>query len=171
MTAYVALLRAVNVGGTGKLPMATLVQIARDAGLERVGTYIASGNLVFESGKREADVREALAERLSARAGRPAGVLVRTAAEMAGVLARNPFPDQPANRVMALFTDEALPADPLGGATGHADERIVRGERELFVFYPGGMARTRLKLPAEVSGTARNMNTVAKLAEMAAALA
>lgn len=50
MTEYVALLRAVNVGGTGKLPMAALTQMCEAVGFEKVRTYIASGNVVFQSG-------------------------------------------------------------------------------------------------------------------------
>jgi uncharacterized protein (DUF1697 family) len=49
MPGYIALLRAVNVGGTGKLPMADLKAMCGDAGFARVQTYIASGNAVFES--------------------------------------------------------------------------------------------------------------------------
>ena len=93
---------------------------------------------------------------------------MRTAAAIAEVLARNPFPDAPPNRVMALFSDGALPADPLDGVTGLRTEQVRLGRRELFVLYPDGMAGTRLRIPIERTGTARNMNTVAKLARMAA---
>ena len=171
MTSYVALLRAVNVGGTGKLPMTTLVDLCEAAGLQDVRTYIASGNVVFRSDLDEAEIRAALEDRLRCYAGKSVGVVVRTASEVAGVLARNPFPDAPGNRVMALFVDGPLPTDPMDGVTGAADERIVLGERELFIHYPSGMASTRLRLPSSKDGTARNVNTVAKLAAMAAALA
>lgn len=170
MTAYVALLRAVNVGGTGKLPMTTLVEFCEAAGFAQVRTYIASGNVVFRSDGNEDEVRSALEDRLRAHAEKPVGVLVRSAAEIEGVLARNPFGEAPGNRVMALFVDDALPSDPLDGATGVKDEQVRLGKRELFVLYPNGMAATRLRLPGEKTGTARNMNTVAKLAEMSRAL-
>ena len=165
-----ALLRAVNVGGTGKLPMTTLVGLCEAAGLQDVRTYIASGNILFRSDLGEAEIRAALEDRLRRQAGRNVGVVVRTAAEVAGVLARNPVPDAPGNWVMALFVDGPLPADPLDGVTGAVDERIVLGERELFIHYPNGMASTRLRLASEKTGTARNMNTIAKLADMATAL-
>lgn len=170
MTQYVALLRAVNVGGAGKLPMTVLSKRCEAAGLTQVRTYIASGNVVFHSEWPEDQVRSALEDQLRAYAGKAVRVVVRTASEMAGVLARNPFADSPGNRVMALFVDEPLPVDPLDGVTGARNEQIRLGERELFVLYPHGMATTRLRLPSEKHGTARNMNTVAKLAEMAAAL-
>jgi uncharacterized protein (DUF1697 family) len=89
---------------------------------------------------------------------------------MASVLARNPFPDRPGNRTMALFVDVRLPADALDDVSGVGDEQLRLGEREIFIFYGDGMARSRLRIPAAKTGTARNMNTVAKLAAMAAAL-
>jgi uncharacterized protein (DUF1697 family) len=165
------LLRAVNVGGTGKLPMTTLVQMCEAAGFEKVKTYIASGNAIFQSEASEDQVRSTLEAQLLAYAGKSVGVIVRTAAEIADTLARNPFADSPGNRVMALFADGALPADPLDGVTGLKNEQVRLGKRELFVLYPEGMANTRLRIPCDKHGTARNMNTVTKLAEMAAAAA
>ena len=95
MTAFVALLRAVNVGGTGKLPMTELKSICEAAGLESVKTYIASGNVVFKSKLTEAKVKAALESALADYAGRPVGVMIRTAHEMAGTLAANPYADKP----------------------------------------------------------------------------
>src|SRR6187402_1632389 len=109
MTAYVALLRAVNVGGTGKLAMADLKAMCEAAGLGQVRTYIASGNVVFTSDQPEAAVRAAIEAPLAAYAGKPVGVLVRSAAEMAQVLADNPFADKPGNRTVALFVDDPIP--------------------------------------------------------------
>ncbi len=169
MTGYVALLRAVNVGGTGKLPMTVLAEMCEAAEFAQVRTYIASGNVVFRSDDTEDQVRSALESRLRAYAGKSVGVVVRTASEMADVLARNPFADSPGNRVVALFVDGPLPSDPLDGVTGVKSEQIRLGKRELFVLHPDGMATTRLRIPSEKHGTARNMNTVAKLAEMAVA--
>ena len=97
MTMFVALLRAVNVGGTGKLPMSELKAMCEAAGFDEVRTYIASGNVVFRSDRTEADVKHTLETALQAYAGKPVGVLVRTAAEMAQVLAGNPFPLLPNN--------------------------------------------------------------------------
>lgn len=170
MPAYIALLRAVNVGGTGKLPMTELKAMCEAAGLRQVRTYIASGNVVFSSERSEDEVRAALETRLEDYAGKPVGVLVRTAAEMADTLERNPFGDRPGNRVVALFVDEPLPRDALDHAKGVKDEQVKLGKREIYIFYGDGMADSRLVIPAAGRGTARNMNTVAKLAEMAAAL-
>jgi len=170
MKAYVALLRAVNVGGTGKLPMSTLKEMCEKVGLKQVRTYIASGNAVFKSDAAEAEIKAALEGQLQVYAGKPVGVLVRSADEMVDVLARNPFSGQPGNRTVALFVDDPLPANALDNASGLAREQLRLGEREIYIFYVDGMADSRLRIPAGKTGTARNMNTVAKLAEMAAAL-
>ncbi len=170
MQAYVALLRAVNVGGTGKLPMTTLASLCGAAGFERVRTYIASGNVVFTSRARESAVKRALESRLAEYAGRPMSVLVRTADEMAAVLAANPFADEAPNRTVAIFLDATPPKDAIAKATNVKDERLALGAREIYVAYGRGMADSRLKIPGAEAGTARNMNTVAKLAAMAAEL-
>jgi uncharacterized protein (DUF1697 family) len=170
MTSYVALLRAVNVGGTGKLPMTELKTICEAAGFKAVHTYIASGNVVFRSAKTEAQVKATLEAALTAYAGKPVGVLVRTAEEMAAVVAKNPFAEMPGNRTVAFFLDKAPPPDALGAISGRADEELRLGIREIYGYYPSGMGQSKLKIPAAKTGTARNMNTVAKMAELAAGL-
>ena len=168
MPSFVALLRAVNVGGTGKLAMRDLEALCRDAGLANVRTYIASGNVVFTSDASEPELKAAIEARLLAHAGKKVGVLIRTAAEMAGVVAGNPFPDAPGNRVTAIFLDGRIGPHMLDGVTGCArDETLVLGAREIYVHYGSGMAATKLRIPAAAEGTARNMNTVSRLAEMA----
>ena len=168
MTSFIALLRAVNVGGTGKLPMTDLKTMCEAAGLNSVRTYIASGNVLFESRLDETVVRKALEKRLLAYAGKPVAVMVRTAAEMAEVLAKNPFPHAPGNRTMAIFLEAAPPKDALDNVSGCVDEEMGLGRREVYVLYGANMARSKLKIPAAKNGTARNMNTVAKLAALAA---
>lgn len=167
MTKYIALLRAVNVGGTGKLPMSELAALCRDAGFARVETYIASGNVVFESKAAPPRLKADLEARLLAYAGKPIGVIVRTASEMQAVLEANPFPKADPKHTCAIFLDEPPPSDTLRHATGRKDEEMRLGEREIFVHYGSGMARSKLRIPAAKTGTARNMNTVAKLVEMA----
>jgi len=167
MTRYVALLRAVNVGGTGKLPMADLRAICRDAGFTRVETYIASGNVIFESKGAPSKVKAELEVRLAAYAKKPVGVVLRSAAEMAAVLKANPFPKAEPKFTYAIFLDLRPLRDALEHAVGQSDEEMRLGDREIFVHYPSGMGRSKLRIPAAKTGTARNMNTVAKLAEMA----
>jgi uncharacterized protein (DUF1697 family) len=167
MPVFIALLRAVNVGGTGKLPMADLRTMAEAAGFKRVRTYIASGNLLFESSATEREVKAVLEEALAAYAGKPVGVMVRTAEEMAAVLAANPFPDKAPNRTMVIFLDEPPPADFVDQVVASDGEEVRGGAREIYVHYGEGMARSRLKIPAAKSGTARNINTVTRLVGMA----
>lgn len=170
MTAYVALLRAVNVGGTGKLAMQDLKALCEAAGFAQVKTYIASGNVVFTTRLDAAAVQQALAAQLQQFAGKPVGVLVRTAAEMADVLARNPFAQAAPNRCVAIFLDAPPAPDCLAAASHVAGEEMALGLREIYVHYGAGMADSKLRIPAAAQGTARNMNTVARLAEMAAQL-
>jgi uncharacterized protein (DUF1697 family) len=170
MGSFIALLRAVNVGGTGKLPMSELEAMCEELGFGDVRTYIASGNVVLTSRKSEAAIKAALEKRLEAHAGKPIGVLVRSAAEMAQVAAENPFPKAAPNRTMALFLDRAPPADTLSSVRGQQDEEIRLGRREIYIYYGDGMAKSKLVIPAAKLGTARNMNTVAVLAKMAAEL-
>ena len=168
MPSFVALLRAVNVGGTGKLAMRDLEALCRDAGLEDVRTYIASGNVVFTSDASAPALKAAIEARLLTLAGRKVCVLIRSASEMAAVVAGNPFPDAPGNRVTAIFLDGRTSADMLAAVTGRApDESLVLGEREIYVRYGSNMAASKLRIPAAAEGTARNMNTVARLAAMA----
>lgn len=167
MNSFVALLRAVNVGGTGKLPMAELKTMSEKLGFEAVRTYIASGNLVFETPLTEQCVKAALEGALERFAGKPVGVMIRTAGQMADVLASNPFPSAATNRTVAIFLDQAPAADALDQITGRTDEEVRLGKREIYVHYGERMADSKLKISAATSGTARNMNTIAKLAEMA----
>jgi uncharacterized protein (DUF1697 family) len=154
MTKYVALLRAVNVGGTGKLPMTELKSMCDSSGFLNARTYIASGNVVFESKLTESAVKAKLGKCLASYAGKPVDVMVRTGPEMAAILAKNPFKSRAPNATVAIFLDERPP-------------KVALGTREIYVHYGAGMGRSKLKIPAAKLGTARNMNTVAKLTEWA----
>jgi uncharacterized protein (DUF1697 family) len=167
MSRYVALLRAVNVGGTGKLPMAELAAMCVSLGFKDVRTYIASGNVVFASTKNPIQVKRALEAKLLDYAGKPVGVVVRTGLELAAVLANNPFSHLAPNRVVAVFLDEPPPRDALEQVSGRRGEEMALGDREVYVHYGEGMADSKLKSPLFKVGTARNMNTIAKLVHMA----
>ena len=107
-----------------------------------------------------------LEKRLLDHVGKPVGVPVRTVSEMRDVLRGNPFPKAAPERTYAIFLDERPPSDALTTAAGARDEDMRLGAREIYVHYPGGMGRSKLKIPAAKSGTARNMNTVAKLVDL-----
>ena len=167
MNTYIALLRAVNVGGTGKLPMAELRAMCEAIGFEDVRTYIASGNVVLRSAQSGKQVKALLENELARYAGKPVGVLVRTPEEMAAVLAANPFADAAPNRNVVVFLDAAPASDALAAASHRNGEEIALGRREIHIHYGDGMADSKLRIPAAKHGTARNMNTVAKLVKMA----
>lgn len=167
LPAYIALLRAVNVGGT-KLPMTALSGMCADAGFENVRTYIDSGKAVFRATGGESRIKGILEARLESYAGRSVGVLVRTATEATSVLAKNPFRRHPANHTVAIFLDTSPPHGALDAARGCKTELPALGARESHVMYADGIARSKLLIPAAKAGTARNMNTISRLAAMAA---
>jgi uncharacterized protein (DUF1697 family) len=166
MTSYVALLRAVNVGGTGKLPMADLRAMGEALGFAKVRTFIASGNLLFESDLAEAEVKAMIEARLETYAGKRVPVLVRSAAEMAGVVAADPFPDAHGSRHMVFFYDAAPAPDLIAGCRDVNGERIAVVGRELYVDYGEGIRFTKLKIPGKEDRTGRNMNSVKTMAGM-----
>lgn len=168
MATYIALLRAVNVGGTGKLPMADLKAMCGKLGFRRIETYIASGNVVFDFDAAPSEVQAMLAGKLADHAGRDVGVLIRTAAELQSVAKENPFRENEPRKVYAYFLRDNPPAAFLDGVRGRGDEQIAAGRSEIYVHYPGGMGRSKLLIPAARHGTARNMNTVGKLVEISA---
>ena len=111
MATYVALLRAVNVGGTGKLPMKELKAMCEEIGFESVVTYIASGNVVFMATDSEPKVKHLLETRLESYAGKKVDVFVRSAREMLDLVNANPYADEPGNRVAVMFLAHKPPND------------------------------------------------------------
>lgn len=166
MPQYVALLRAVNVCGTGRLPMADLRAMCVEIGFTDVATYIASGNLVFSSDLDALAAKAALEKRLEVYADKAVPVMIRDAAQMSAVLAANPYPDAPGNKVMVVFCDDPVPRDAVADARRVNGEEMTLGTREIYIHYPQGQGASKLVIPAASAGTARNMNTVAKLVAM-----
>ncbi|PZM17137.1 DUF1697 domain-containing protein [Rhizobium tubonense] len=167
MPVYVALLRAVNVGGTGALPMAELKQLCEELGFAGVKTYIQSGNVLFRSDGAEARVRKLLEDALAKRMGKPPGVLLRSAVELQAVADGSPFPHAKPNYLLVTFLAEPPPEDALDKLSAPDGEEVSIAGREIYIHFPNGSGRSKLKLPALKAGTARNLNTVRKLAEMA----
>src|SRR5262245_4776072 len=145
MAAFAAMLRAVNVGGTGKLPMAELRALCEEAGFANVATYIQSGNVLFTSSLTEVKVKAKLERALEAHMGKPVPTMVRTAAELAECLARNPFPKQPPNLVYVVFLDDPPPRNALAALVAPDGEQAVLGRREIYLHYPNGSGRSKLK--------------------------
>lgn len=164
-----ALLRAVNVGGN-KLPMKELKTMGEEAGFESVSTFIASGNLIYRTEDPPERARSILEVRLEGYFGKPMDVLVRTARELCDLVDINPFAGEPGDRVVVLFLDRKPPKNLAPSTPGEAGERFVAADRELFIHYPEGQGRSKLAFKELGVGTARNMNTVTKLAELARGL-
>ena len=162
---YVGLVRALNVGGTGKLSMNELVACCTELGYSGVETYIQSGNVVFGTRAAEKKVKAELQAALTAKMGAAIDVLVRTHAELAALEAKNPYPDAEASQVLVYFLDAAPRKDELV-VTGPDGETVHGAGRDVFVHYPKGQGRSKLKLAFGRRGTARNLNTVRRLIEL-----
>ena len=180
MTVYIALLRAINVGGHGKVAMADLRTMLAELGFADARTILNSGNLVFRGAGQSGRELEALLELGAAdRLGLRTDFMVRAAPEWSDLIAANPFPDEAASDpghlvAMALKGSpseqsvEALRAAITGPEAVH-----VAGDNA-HITYPDGIGRSKLtntviESRLGVRGTARNWNTVLKLAELARA--
>lgn len=176
MSVFIAVLRAVNVSGTGKVPMKELQAACEAAGLRDVATYIASGNVVFEHDGTAEEVRAIIAGILRDKFGLTKNhTLIRTPEALARALADNPFPNAASDRPASLMLQFLESVPPAGAAEALAHwagpERIHLSGDHLYVDYVEGMGRSKL-LPAviermlKVPGTARNWNTSRKLLDM-----
>ena len=170
MTAFVALIRAVNVSGTGMLPKENLREMGEACGFGNCRTFINSGNLLFSSNLGEATVKKRLEQKVAEHFGKPFPVYIRSAGEMAEAVESNPFTDDKPSRVMAHFVDEAVTQKMLEEARDIRGERLALGPRLIYVSYGEGIGKSKLKLPAVKHGTARNMNSVARMAELLAGM-
>jgi uncharacterized protein (DUF1697 family) len=166
MTVYVALLRAVNVGGTGLLPMKQLQTLCAEHGLNNVRTYIQSGNVMFESQRSEPGLRSEIEQAIAEKMGKPVRVMIRTALELGAVVDANPFPEARPSQVGVVFLPKPAPAAALAGLAIPGREAVRIIGREVFIHYPDGMGRSKLKLPFAAEGTMRNLNTASKLLAM-----
>lgn len=180
MPVYIALLRAVNVGGTGQLRMETLRSLCEGLGHQHVHTYVQSGNIVFRSASRSMPalakkIEEAIEEKLGFRPP----VILRSLPEMRQIVEANPFAGREDIEPAKLAVN-FLPADPGDAARAKvkalpiAPEEIVLAARELYIYFPTGMGRTKFPFNAvdralAMQGTSRNWNSVTKLLAMAEA--
>jgi uncharacterized protein (DUF1697 family) len=152
------------------LPMAALRAMGEECGFAAVRTFIASGNLLFVSEADESTVRDALSQKVANFFQRSVPLFVRTCDEMAEIVAANPFSDDKASRVMAYFLDEMPHQSMIGEARDIGTERLALGPRAVYVSYGDGIGKSKLKIPAIRKGTSRNMNSVAKMADLLAAM-
>ncbi len=163
MKKFAALLRAVNVGGTGKLPMADLRAICEGLGFEAPKTLLASGNVVFRANEAPRDIRSKLESALADYAGKPVGVFVLDEDQMQRVHDEHPFADHPPSQCGILFADHLPTPEEMAAAKGLKDEELATGSLTLYIKYPNGMGQSKLHAPGADQGTMRNFNTVVKL--------
>ena len=171
MTVFVALLRGVNVGGRSKLAMADLRRIAEACGFEDVRTYVQSGNVVFRSGGSAGEVGRTLRAALESETGRESAVATRTAAQLANVVDGCPFDDTAGVHVTFLVDGVAEARPPDLDASRFEPERFATRGREVYLYLPDGIGRSRLAQAlarGTTDGTTRNWRTVTMLRSMAA---
>jgi uncharacterized protein (DUF1697 family) len=182
MPRYLALLRGINVGGHNKVAMADLRELAAGLGYTDIATYIQSGNLLFSSSAADpAGLAAQLEREIPARLGVRPAVVVVSAAQLAQVIADNPFPQATNNPkyLHAVFRNDDISKAGMASvaaalrrarAAGSADDAIVVG-RTLFLYTPAGLGRSDLAVQlgrsaAQAGGTARNWATVTRLMTM-----
>jgi len=169
---YIALLKGINVGGNRRLPMADLKTALTDAGFEAVRTILASGNVVLEAPETDPATLEArLSSETTARLGVTTDYMVRDVDEWAALIAANPYPDVAVSEpgrllVVVMKTRPDVPKATAYLASYAGRERVSMGGREIFIHYPDGQGQSRLSIARFGNGTARNWNTVTKLATM-----
>ncbi len=167
MKTFIALLRGINVGGHAILRMEELKTLCVNLGFNKVRTYIHSGNVLFESNLAENKIIEAMESTLQEKLQKPIPVILRTAAEMELVVRGNPFHDANPSQVGVLFLTYPIANDFFKDYEYSGPEEIVISARELYIHYPNGMGRSKLKLPKTIQqGTMRNLNTIKKLNEL-----
>jgi uncharacterized protein (DUF1697 family) len=175
MAVMISMLRGVNLGAHRRIRMEDLRKVYESIGLRDVETHVQSGNVVFRTAAARApkDLARQLEEAIEQRFGFHSTVVLRTAAELREVIARNPFAGR-AGIEAAKFLVWFLAADPGDDARRKALALAVTPEEvhakgsELYIYYTEGLARPKLPLAAiekalSVAGTGRNWNTVGKL--------
>jgi len=164
---YICFLRGINVGGRSMLPMKELKELCEELAFESVRTYIQSGNIILESPLAEAAVTKQLETALQKKMGKHIALALRTIDELDEVLKGNPFQKAEPAKVGVMFFARPVRKDFLEGVSTSTGEEVKLGKREVYIHYPNGMGKSKLKLPKEAElGTVRNMNTVRKLVEL-----
>ncbi len=178
MTVAISLLRAVNVGGHNKIKMEALRTLYESIGLAKATTYIQSGNVVFRTkGPGIAALAARIEKAIEASFGFRPDVMVRTAAELRDVIARNPFASRvgidPGKLLVSFLGDKPTPkaCEAALAIPANPEEFRVSG-RELYIYFPNGAGKSKLPIgriekALGTSGTGRNWNTVTKLLELA----
>lgn len=178
MTTFVSLFRGINVGGQRIVPMKDLKELYDSLDFTDVVTYIQSGNVVCNSDDRDmVQVSQRIEASFAAKFGFHSNVIVRTAAELMATIERNPFQDQP-EKISKFLLVLFLAAQPASTALEDIHQAYTGPEelhlagRELFIYYPDGMGRSKLshtllEKKLKIAATGRNWNTVLQLQKLA----
>ncbi len=176
MARFIALLRGINVGGHGKVPMAALRPLCETIGWSDVQTYIQSGNVVFTAAGEPPALEAQLEKALDAKFGFKPAVIVRSASAWRACVEANPFPKQSETEPNRVLLGLAK-VKPKAGAAEALEARAAAGEKvraageAIWFHYPAGVGTSKLS-PALIDRsvgsplTARNWRTVLKLSEM-----
>lgn len=203
MITFISMLRGVNVGGHNMIKMDELRGVYESVGLQQPQTYVQSGNVVFRAKDQKlSQLGNRIEDAIESKFGFRPAVILRTASEMKGVIARNPFagrndihpgklvimflgsdPDAAMREAVSTLITIARSNKPSTAKNATHTQKVrttATGEelwmdgRELFIYFPDGMGRSKLvpflERALKKSGTARNWNTVTKLLEMAETL-
>lgn len=173
-TRYVALLRAINLGSKRRVAMPRLREVLDARGFGAVRTHLASGNVLLDSELEETALAAELTRIIREEFALDVPVVVRTAEELAGVVAADPLghlADDPSRYSVTFFSEPLDPERVAAAPTYEGAAHAVRG-RELYVWLPGGFtggpaAGVRWDRILGQAGTNRNWNTVRRLVELA----
>jgi uncharacterized protein (DUF1697 family) len=172
----IVLLRGINLGARNRVAMPNLRELLTDAGFEDVRTYLQSGNVVLSSNATPQQLAGRCRQAISDGLGLEIEVVVRTRAQLANVVRRNPLAEVAVDpkRYQVTFLSSALGAAAVRelAALAAPSERFVALGRELYAWHPDGVARSKLwaRLGGRslgVTATSRNWTTVTKLVELA----
>jgi uncharacterized protein (DUF1697 family) len=173
---HIALLRGVNIGAHNRIAMPALREALSEAGFEDVRTYLQSGNVVFTGGVSSETVARKVREVISDRFGVEVEVVVRTRAELAAIVRRDPLAK--VARDPKRYQVSFLAAKPKADAVRKLEEAAIEPERlvvhgrEAYAWHPNGVGRSKVAALLAgnglgVTATARNWTTVTKLLALA----
>jgi len=178
MPVLISMLRAVNVGGRSQIKMEALRALYSSLKFENPQTYVQSGNVIFKTNERDlALIAKRIQQSIEKKFTCRPEVILRTAAELRSVIAKNPFAKRAniePNKLLVTF----LASDPGNEARENlrkqkfAPEELHVADRELYIYFPNGIGKSRLPWPRldkilQTSGTGRNWNSVTKMLEIA----
>lgn len=178
MPVLISMLRGVNVGGHNKIKMDALRSLYLSLKFEEPQTYVQSGNVIFRTAERDVEgVQKRIQRGIERQFGCCPAVIVRTAADLRAVIAKNPFAkrgDVPPNKLLVLFLagEAAREAGESLRRLAIAPEELHLGRRELYIYFPNGVGKSKLPwsridkvLKTPVTG--RNWNSVENMLKIA----